>query len=191
MSGSYTYVDAFQARTVSNGLERPRKVVRTPSPGEAEETDAFGVSLSNTYAGCCRRGGISSSRGRNTPLDGQDLSICFRCFLFLLFSQPQTASRPGFSFQGQAMQGRSPGQFCSPSIASHSPEPAGSLSLPICEGQGRRKESQRAGEAEEPSEFSPPFPPFPVLCSSLAEEEGGRKWEQSRWRTGKQMKQNR
>lgn len=57
MSGSYTYVDAFQARTVSNGLERPRKVVRTPSPGEPEETDAFGVSLSNTYAGCCREGG--------------------------------------------------------------------------------------------------------------------------------------
>ena len=37
MSGNYTKDHSFKARTVPNGLERPREAVNTSSPGEEEE----------------------------------------------------------------------------------------------------------------------------------------------------------
>lgn len=58
MSGSYTYVDAFQARTVSNGLERPRKAVRTPSPGRQRKLMLLGsCCLTFMQAAAGKRGG--------------------------------------------------------------------------------------------------------------------------------------
>lgn len=174
-SGNYTKDQSFKARTVPYGQR---------GPGRSEHPQPWGGRgsgrvLPATLRAGCRRLGCwwFHLLQEETHLWVAKTLVSLE---FLLFSHPQMASRPRPFLPEPSDRQGSPAWLHCPPAASRSPGPAGSLSLPNCVGQGRKKES-----GSSPSEFS-----F-SLSWSLATAWGRRREAvQSRWRAGKQMTQN-